>query len=376
MHPDFSSAVEPLKRIIAQIPGFRTDRKFVVIQSDDWGSLRIGTQEALKVFRCKGLYTDDPYIQYDTIASAEDLSNLFEILYAFRDSAGNNPIITANTNVANPDFEKIKESQFAHYYFERFTTTIEKLGDRGNPIQLWKEGIKKNVFRPQYHGREHLNVGFWMNALKAQHRETITAFHCNSYGLITDNPFSKKQHYLAAFDFNNKLEIQKHTEILSSGVKLFEELLGYKPASFIAPQYIWHPDHERALKNLGVHYIQGHRKQIIPQEHNGVYKKVFHYSGQQNSLHQIYLSRNCFFEPTFSGKDWIDSCLNEMHTAFTLKKPAIIGTHRLNYVSKLNNKKIKVNLYSLKRLLEHIIRKWPDALFISSDELGSIIKSG
>ncbi len=370
---NFNSGFEFLKNNLAQIPGFKSDKKYIIFESDDWGSLRVGTKDALSKFKKKGLRTDDPYIQYDTIATENDLSNLFEILSAFKDLNGNNPIITANMNIANPDFEKIRNSQFTKYYYECFTKTIEKLGDRGNPIRLWKEGIQKRLIKPQFHGREHLNIGFWLNALKAHHNETLYAFDCNSYGLITNTPFSKKKHYLAAFDFFSFSEIVQQSQVLTDGINLFYEIFGFYPTSFIAPQYIWHLEHEKKLKELGIKYIQGHRKQIVPLDNNLNYKKKFHYSGQRNIYNQFYLSRNCYFEPNLSEKDWVDSCLNDIKTAFNWRKPAIIGTHRVNFVTKLNSSKIKMNLKNLKYLLNQIKLRWPDVNFVSTDDLGSIM---
>jgi len=372
----FSSktVLESLKKNFVQIPGFKSDKKLIVIESDDWGSMRIGTKEALATFEKKGLFTDDPFIQFDTLASNEDLANLFEILSSFKDFTGNSPVITANTNVANPDYEKISDTQFAQYLYESFSDTIKKLGDRGNPIRMWKEGIQRKLFMPQYHGREHLNVGFWMKALKAKHNETLIAFKCNSYGLITNTPFSKNNHYLAALDFYNFSEIEQHNIALKDGIELFKKLFGYKPASFIAPQYIWHTEHEKLLRDSGIKYVQGHRRQILPLSDNINYQKRYHFTGQYNSNNQIYLCRNCYFEPVISEKDWVDSCLNDIKTAFSWKKPAIIGTHRLNYVTKLNNSKINNNLKSLKDLFNQILLKWPDVIFISSNDLGSVIE--
>jgi hypothetical protein len=33
-------------------------------------------------------------------------------------------------------------------------------------MELWIEGMQNNIFKPQFHGREHLNYKRWLNALQ------------------------------------------------------------------------------------------------------------------------------------------------------------------------------------------------------------------
>lgn len=66
------------------------------------------------------------YNTNDTLASANDFSALYDTLIKFKDFKGNHPVITAVSLVANPDFEKIKESNYQAYYWEPFTETLEK----------------------------------------------------------------------------------------------------------------------------------------------------------------------------------------------------------------------------------------------------------
>lgn len=360
---------ELLKNHIAQIPGPRIKGKYIAIESDDWGSLRVGTRIALKTLDKHGLFIDDPFVQLDTIASQRDLEYLFEVLTSIKDSTGNHPVITANTNVANPNFEKIRSSDFNYYYYELFTETIKRLGDRGDPFRLWQEGFKKGFFIPQYHGREHLNVHSWMNALKANHKETRLAFDCGVYGLITNTPFSKKNHYMAAYDFFHINETFLHEAIIRDGFNIFKKIFGYKPISFISPQYIWHFNHEATLQKLDINLIQGQRKQIIPTEGIMNYQTKFRYIGQKNKHGQIYNVRNCTFEPFLCNRDWINTCLRDIEIAFKWGKPAVISSHRINYCGSMSQRNRDNNLIQLKQLLNKIIVKWPDVQFISSDKL-------
>jgi len=66
--------------------------------------------------------------------------------------------------------------------------------------------------------------------------------------------------------------------------------------------------------------------------------------------------------------------MSEIQNAFFWHKPAIISTHRINYVGGINIKHRGRNLKLLDQLLQRILIKWPDVEFLSSDQLVSIIK--
>ena len=93
---------------LQNLPGIKTNRKIVVIESDDWGSIRMPSRKVYDQLFKKGYKVDlDPYMKYDCMANSNDLEALFEVLSSVQDKNGRNAIITANTIMANPDFEKI-----------------------------------------------------------------------------------------------------------------------------------------------------------------------------------------------------------------------------------------------------------------------------
>ena len=66
--------------------------------------------------------------------------------------------------------------------------------------------------------------------------------------------------------------------------------------------------------------------------------------------------------------------IKAIKAAFFWKKPAIISTHRLNYIGKIHPYNRKKNLELLKGLLNKIILKWHDVEFLTSDQLGLLIE--
>ena len=95
--------------------GWKTNRRIVVIESDDWGNIRMPSKEAFDNLRLKYPQLATTYNRFDSIETDNDLIFLFEILDSVKDKNGLPAIITANTLVANPDFAKIKEYGFQEY---------------------------------------------------------------------------------------------------------------------------------------------------------------------------------------------------------------------------------------------------------------------
>src|SRR5690606_31620131 len=106
---------------------------------------------------------------------------LFKILKKHRDKNGNHPVITANTIVANPDFDKILASNFKEYHYEEFTETLKKYPDRS--FDCWKYGMSEKLFYPQLHGREHLNVNKWLHYLQNDNEDMLFAFQNNFFAI-------------------------------------------------------------------------------------------------------------------------------------------------------------------------------------------------
>lgn len=368
--------IDKLKRVLINIPGWRTNRKIIVIESDDWGSIRMPSKEVFSKLLNAGIRVDKcPYNTYDSLESEYDLIALFETLTSIKDKNGNHPVITANTIVANPDFSKIKESNFQKYYYEIFTETLKKYPKHSRSFELWKEGISHKIFFPQFHGREHLNVGRWMNALKDQLPETRFAFDNNLFGISDIVKSEKRKNYLAALDYDTEEQKAEILKIIQDGLILFEKIFGYKSKSFIAPSYTWFDDLERIISKYDVKYLQGITYQKVSgYSESKKAKKKYHFIGQKNKHNQIYLVRNVFFEPTIFGRERvIDDCMMRIRLAFSFKKPVIIGTHRLNFIGFINEKNRDVNLKLFRELLTKIKNEYPQVEFLNSSELGKII---
>jgi hypothetical protein len=93
-----------------------------VIESDDWGSIRMPDKKTVDFLKTKGLAVEKcPYVMNDCLESNDDL----EVLFEFIEKKNKHTVITANFLTANPNFQKIKESNFRTYHYEFIEKTLK-----------------------------------------------------------------------------------------------------------------------------------------------------------------------------------------------------------------------------------------------------------
>jgi hypothetical protein len=120
-------------------------------------------------------------------------------------------------------------------------------------------------------------------------------------------------------------------------------------------------------------FIQGMRKMREPIIDNG-FKFNSRFLGMRNSVGQIALVRNVSYEPSLKIESAIvNRVIEEISIAFAMGKPAIISSHRLNYVGFIDEKNRDSTLKLLDEILKRVLKKWPEVEFFNSADLGKII---
>lgn len=349
----------------------KINRRIVVFESDDWGSIRNSSKQDYLLMKELGYKMDErPYERYDILESDDDVKKLSKVLSSYQDSKGNPPIFTLNYLSSNPDFEKIRKSNFQSYYFESIACTYHKNNLSQNVIQLIKDGIDKGIFNIQFHGREHFNVIPWLKSLQQGDIDTLTAFMHNMCGIFPkDKPYLGNKYLIALRTYS--LEEENYiNQSLSEGLVLFKVLWGKDATSFIAPCYTWSDSIEKTLNKYNIKIIQSGRIQHLSE----IDSERYIYTGKKNIYGQIYTVRNCQFEPSTSQRtDEVYSCLQEISKAFKNKNIAIISTHRINYVGGIDERRRDINLEMLHELITRILTIFPDVEFCSSEKLNNII---
>jgi len=371
-----------LRSNFSNIPGWKTKRKIVVIESDDWGSIRMSSEQAYKNLLTAGIPVDlDHYNKFDSLESNKDMVMLMERLSTFKDITGRAPVITGVNVVANPDFEKIADNDFTEYYYESYRETLKRYPEHDKVYGLWQVGISNRLIVPVFHGREHLNAKFWIKAFQSGNKSTQLAFQNKVTGIPrTGIKGEIVPNFQAAFDIDTLDDIPFLKDVLQTGLDLFEDLYGYRSKYFVPTNGWFNNSLEKNLNEFGIKYINTAKKQREPLG-LGQYKTNTRFIGQQNQFGQIYLTRNCFFEPSSSGyehpasTDWVNNCLKEIEIAFRWNKPATLSSHRVNYIGFLHPENRERSLKKLEELLTKMLKKWPDIEFMTSVELGDLITS-
>jgi hypothetical protein len=368
--------LESIKNIVLNYKGFKSKRKIVVIESDDWGSVRMPTKKAFVSLLNAGIRVDNcGYNTFDSLESVQDFDSIFNQLNKIKDKNNNCPIITANTIVANPDYEKIRQHNFENYYFETFDQSYQKYQGTDSTLRILRQGIDEKLYFPQLHGREHIFLKNWMSALQHSDAETRLAFDNYVYGLSTTITSTKRKSFLTALDADSIEELAVHEPILFEAQHIFKEKFGFPSQSFIATNYTWHPNHEVFLNKIGVDTIQGGRAQKVPGSPTG-YETIKHYMGKRNSLGQIFLIRNSSFEPsTRPNINWSQKIKNEVHAAFLVGAPVILSTHRVNFMGGMDENNRENNLKLFCEILNDLVKSYPDIEFMNTVQLSNFIRT-
>jgi hypothetical protein len=148
---------------LKNIPGWRTNRKFVVISVDDYGNVRLDSKKARQRIDAAGLKVHSRFDAYDTLETKVDLESLFEVLTSVKDHNGSHAVFTPFTLPCNINFEAMTREGNIKYISEQLPETYKKLAAMqpkayDGAWSLWKEGIENGIMVPQFHGREHFNL--------------------------------------------------------------------------------------------------------------------------------------------------------------------------------------------------------------------------
>ena len=351
--------------------GSKVKERVVVIESDDWGSIRTPSRAALGRMRERGLVSHGSVYCNDALETSDDLTRLYGLLSSIRGSDGRPAVLTANTIVANPDFDAIRASGFKRYIWEPTTRSCARQPENAGVPELWRQGIAAGIYRPQFHGREHLHHRRWLARLRSG--DELARF-CFELGSTSSGQGDYS--FMEALDWDAPEEVREQEAELISGLALFREIFGYSSESFIAPCYTWDPLLEPALATQGVKWIQGVRVQQRPNGQGQQRTGIKHFFGQRNAHGQRYNVRNVHFEPVMTaGIDVVGRALKQIGIAFALQRPAVINTHRVNYIGAIEPGNAERGLAALKVLLLEIIKRWPDARFISTDQLSEVLST-
>ncbi len=369
-----AKVVPYLKNLI----GWRTKRKILAFFVDDYGNVRIDSEEARRKMAEAGLRNAGRFDDYDALESRQDLEQLYEVLSSVRDLKGRHAVFTPLALPCNIDFETMASEDYREFRKEELPVTFRKLEARHpesykGAWEVWQEGIREGFMAPQFHGREHLNLKVFNEKLEKRDPDLLTALKNRSFTGISNTGY-RTISYTAVFDFWDLKENVAFAPILEDGLATFKRVYACPSVHFNPPAGREHPMIHQTLYEHGIRYID---TPFIKHEHQGYgrYKRVMNYTGKKNALGMVYLVRNAVFEPTEKAPfDWVSRTLAQVDAAFRLNRPAIISSHRVNFCGHIDPANREKGLSALRKLLKEVVQRWPGVEFLSSSQLGTCIE--
>lgn len=330
--------------------------KIIVFESDDWGLQAwvpdINAYENISkkewfISLCK-----DPDLRRYTLSTLENetyLQNLFGILLDHRGGDGRHVVFQPNYIMGNPNFTAIRDNNFTNCVDIPLNEGNSPRWQRKGVISKAKEGYELGIWYPELHGRSHRNYKRWLSDLRNNNQDALDSYEneMSAYGERIGNEFHSEMNYPEAY-YNTLIAINR-----------FESVFGYKPHSIIAPNYCWSKQHEKAWRDLGISIVQA-KKSFI--------KELCHFRIPFYTPNINYLKRNCHFEVVDGNEDEWKDTYQKIVTIWSKDEPAIVSTHRVNFVT-LNSSTLSNNLNQLDALLTEIEVTHPAAVYITDYEL-------
>jgi hypothetical protein len=254
----------------------------VVIESDDWGLERRPCSHILKTWGEPSEWSEEE------TGTVEDLERLYRVLERHKDSLGRTACVTANVVLSNPDFDRVIANGYAQYhYLVADACVLSKL----------REGMARALVLPQHHGMYHFNPNAWLRDLQADipgARELAIQRCHGGLALLRGQGWRYHSEYI---DWWTSRTVDGQE--VRSGLRLFEELFGFRSVSTIAPHYILPSESAVELAKAGIQYVQGMGYRILRGK-SGAYI-VGHSLGERLQPGPLCLIRTVKFEPRPRG---------------------------------------------------------------------------
>jgi hypothetical protein len=343
--------------------------KAVVLESDDWGLCAWAPDsQAYRVLSDLPVFRSPIGRRYggSTLERASDVKRIAGVLSEFRGGDGFPPILQANTVMGAPDYARLQPPAFA----------CDELPIIGLPLTpsrwarhgLWGEIVaarEAGVWWPELHGLHHLPETVWLKALRTGVLDARRAFEQQS-------PVCEAVVGSGEYDPREPLELRVRN--LEHAVQRFQQLVGRPPESFCPPNYRADERIENEAERLGVRTFQGR-----PERPGGGWLRLRHYLERYRFPDvrgaRFYLPPRIAFEPGAEGGELtmvgVAGALRGVRAAWSRAQPAIVSTHRANYVQ-LDESRGEACVERLREFLAALASD--GAIFLTDAEVHSLVE--
>lgn len=298
---------------------------------------------------------------------AERLATLSRALARHRDESGHPAVMTLGVVLAVPDTRVMKGFGPEGYRrLELDDPRCLKLRDR------MVEGAQTGVFALQLHGMEH----YWPPALlaAAARDEAVSAWLASgdfpAYEALP-SPLQSRWVDAAHLPSHPLGEIEIRTAV-DEEIRTFKRVFGSTPRVVVPPTFVWTRVVESAWMGAGIMVI------ITPGQRYTCRDGAGLPAGREGPIHNgeiagastRYLVRDIYFEPLRGHSP--SRVLGEARDRFRLGRPALLETHRSNFVGDAAD--FQNSLAQLDDLFSGALQAWPQLRFLSPDALARIYR--
>ena len=360
--------------------------KAIVLENDDWcgqGVVGLGYpgvyERACAVSEIRAVldYRDGSLRPWSTarMETPEEMQRLFDLLLRFKGADGHPAIFTPICLVASPDFNAIRENRFEAYMDIPIAKGFPQGLDSQKVLAKAKEGIELGVWYPQSHGRaHHYNGRKWVRALREKRDKTLLLFF--EFGVIgmPTPPWGENLNELKGLEFDDMSDAELD-DWFQAGMRFFREAFGYEtPAMPITDA---RPENLEQCKGMLAHSgvkIASHTRNTF----NTVGTPECP-MGKEDPPGVLCLGWTAYLDPRGKRDEGCpagcSAAYERIVKSWACGMPAIVGGHRINYCSYDANQ-VKEGYSQTERLLARIAKEHPDAVYLTSTEVGPLYRTG
>ena len=343
----------------------------VVVESDDWGLS--GFAPAADVWQgldrnalAPGNFPDVYW--NSTLEDSATIKALGRILNSVRGRDGRPAVFQPNYVMSALDYEEGPQgTNWRRYDIPDLPPQYPRPGLWGTVTDVVNGGL----WYPEYHAAWHYDPERRRQAVA----EGGVAEEAARRGIPL---FTGSEAARELGSWRSSVELERELE---QGLYLFEEFFQRRPGSLIAPDYTWNGRMENIWEGSGLTVIQAKREQRNPDLGNGrlgrLQKYVYRQVDRRWNPGRIYLERNCRLEPVqaLDPSAVIDDCITATFAAWSAGQPAIVETHRVNFVH-LDPAVAETGQRALAEYLHAVGGATPGPVFLTDMELAQLYRRG
>ena len=229
-----------LKRKISFNLRKKVAKKYVILESDDWGLERAKDGDALQTIIDKYSAKKISRWTTDSLETVQDMDLLYDLFDTFKNKFENAPVLTANFITHNIDYSSKDRLQF------KPISEGYNFGDT-NLFAKYKEGFDKKYFIPQLHGFSHFNTN--LLAQDFHSKDFLEDFATGFAMAKTTIKGNLKLYRGECFDPNFKTNFRE-------AALVFEKTFGFYSKTFIPPNYLYDDKQNSILKQNHIELLQ------------------------------------------------------------------------------------------------------------------------